>query len=109
MTDDGNPVVCTLTTKQLVTRRLEWQSIGDDALDRQQIDGGVALWFPAELADDVADLADREQGCCGSWLDTAVSVEGDRIRLEVTTENPDGYPVIIAMAGLAGEDPALRP
>lgn len=94
------PVVCTLDDEQLVKQGLEWSDLRALSLSAERIDGGVETTYPVELFDQVQDLADRENSCCGTWLATKVSRVGDVVLLELTTANPDGLAVIHRMAGL---------
>ena len=94
------PIVCTLSDTELAERGLEWSDLGPLALMSERIEGGIASTYPLEIADQVEDLANRESGCCGTWLATSVRRGNDVVRLELTTENPDGLSLIEAMAGL---------
>lgn len=93
------PIVCTLDDGQLREQGLEWSDLAALALSSETIDGGVVSTFAPALFDRVQDLANRESGCCGSWLDVKVSQVDDVVRLELTTANPDGLAVIAAMMG----------
>lgn len=93
------PIVCTLDDRELAKRGLEWSDLGALALTTERLDRGIASTYPLEIADQVEDLATRESSCCGTWLSTAVNRTNDVVRLELTTENPDGLAVILAMAG----------
>lgn len=94
------PIVCTLDDDQLKQQGLEWSDLRALSLSSERIDGGVASTYPLELFDRVQDLANRESSCCGTWLAVGVSQTDDVVRLELTTQNPDGLAVIAAMAGL---------
>ena len=101
---DSFPVtlVCTLDTKDRAKRALEWGDLGALSLTSEPIHGGVASTYPVELEDQIKDLANKEQSCCGSWLDSTVVRVGDIVRLEITTKNPDGLAIIRSMSGLDG-------
>lgn len=94
------PVACTLDDEQFQKQGLEWSDLGALSLSTERIEGGVVSTYPLNLLDRVSDLADRESGCCGSWLSVNVSQADDVVRLELTTANPDGLAVIEGMAGL---------
>lgn len=92
-------VVCTLGADERTDRGLEWADLGALALTSDRIDGGVASTYPIDVADAVEDLAHRESGCCGSWLDVTTERLGEVVRLEITTGDPDGLGLILKMAG----------
>ena len=93
------PVICTLTTKELAQRTLQWTDLGPLALDRTELASGVRSTYPPDLAEPIEALASAELDCCGSWLDIAVE-RGDVVTLELTTSNPDGLEIIRRMAGV---------
>ncbi len=94
-------IVCTLDADEVLGRGLEWADVGALSLTTEHVEGGVAATFPISIAAAIEDLADREKSCCGSWLSTSTERLDDTIRLEITTENPDGLKVILSMSGLA--------
>ena len=103
MTDnirDVPPVVCTLTRQALTERVLAWHDLAALAITAERIESGVASTYPLDLHVAIVDLAEREHDCCGSWLDAEVIVEGQHVRLELTTVNPNGLPMIRQMSGL---------
>ena len=97
---DIPPVICTLTTKELAEQSLRWTDLAEKAVRAHRVDGGAAAIYPVKLADAIEALAARERSCCGSWLDVAVAREADHVRVELTTANPEGVPLILAMAGI---------
>ncbi len=92
------PVVCTLTLGKRAERELEWSDVAELAIDTTKIPGGIEATFPANLTDQLRDLVDRETACCGTWLTSTLTTDGDLIRLSLTTENPEGLKLISAMA-----------
>lgn len=56
--------------------------------------------FPLDRADDLDELVERERGCCGSWMELTVAHLDHAVRVEVTTANPEGVPLLAAMVGL---------
>ena len=66
-----------------------WQDVVSEAIAREPIDCGVRLMFgPADgLAVRLADLAEKEQGCC-ALFDFAVRVAPSGVALEVRA--PEG-------------------
>ena len=94
------PVACTLTNAALARQALEWQDLAPLALHSQRIDGGVAASYPLSLADQIEDLTRRESDCCGSWMTIEHERSDAAIHLQITTTNPEGIEVIVALAGL---------
>lgn len=94
------PVACTLTSKQAARQLLEWADVRRHAEHVTPIDGGVRMTLPATMSADVADLARREGACCAFLTITTVVGDG-ALTLDVTSENPDGLPVISMLAGIA--------
>lgn len=93
------PVACSLTTQDAARQGLEWADLQRHALTATRIDGGAAMTFDAELADSVEDLAARERSCCG-FLSITTLQSDDKVRLEITADNPAARPLIEAMAGV---------
>jgi DNA-binding transcriptional MerR regulator len=81
---DEPPIVCTLGADQMDGRVTEWQAVLTQVVDRQAIEGGVRLQFPTSpgLAATIADLAEREHGCC-SFFDFAVRISAAGLSLDV--------------------------
>lgn len=92
------PVVCTLTTRELATRRLELADLATLALTRQEIPGGLRTTYPVANAAAIDDLVGREDLCCGSWLDLRLTVD-HQVTLEATTSNPEGVELLRSMFG----------
>lgn len=93
------PIVCTLTTKEIVEQTLEWSDLRQLARSHEALPNGARSTFDLVHADAVEDLAGREADCCGSWLDTHTE-RGTVLTLELTTTNPEGVELIRNMAGL---------
>jgi hypothetical protein len=96
------PVVCMLSIGARADRELEWSDLAGLALTSERLDNGIVSTFPLGLADAIDDLVEREQQCCGSWLDASVAAMVDSVRLELTTSNPEGVALIMSMAGVPG-------
>lgn len=95
------PVMCTLIEKDKRTQMLEWGDIAPLTTSTQRLENGVVLEFDADIAEKVVDLAQREAGCCGTWLSISTLVSEDKVRLEVTTDNPEGLDILNTMLGLS--------
>ncbi|MGW4995439.1 heavy metal-responsive transcriptional regulator [Streptomyces mirabilis] len=78
------PVACTLGGAELGERTGQWQQLVGKADQREEIDDGVRLFFPAdaELAAEVAALAAAEQGCC-AFFDFTLHLTPTALQLEV--------------------------
>lgn len=99
MSDETAPVACTLTTKQLAARRLDWADLHRHAVSVVAVPRGAAVMLPGSLAPDVARLVAAERRCCAFLTITTERIDG-LVRLEITSENPDGRPIAAALAGL---------
>jgi DNA-binding transcriptional MerR regulator len=86
---DQQPIACTLDAEEMPGRLAAWQGVAAEAAGREPIDGGVRLRFEpvAGLAARLADLAEKEQGCC-AFFDFAVRVSPAGVALEVRA--PEG-------------------
>ena len=91
--------MCTLTTKALVERSLEWSDLRSLALSREALPDGARTTFALADADALEHLASREMSCCGSWL-RIETARSDVFTMELTTDNPEGLGLIRSMAGL---------
>ena len=87
------PVACTLDVAAAGNQVMEWQDLVSQAVDRDSVDGGVALTFPSELEAPIRDLAAREAACC-RFLSIETKRIAGRVQLTITTESPDGQAVI---------------
>lgn len=95
----GAPVVCTLTDAAAAGQLLEWADLQAHASDVTVIDGGVRITLPASLAEQVTDLAQREAGCC-AFLTINLAVADEHLTLDISSTNPEAFPVIAALAGV---------
>ena len=98
MTDPLEPVMCTLTTADAARQAMEWNETRGHAREVSEVERGVRMRFPVDLADVIRDLAAREATCCG-FLRLTTTVDDDELVLEITSDNPDGRPVIAMLAG----------
>lgn len=90
---------CTLGPDDRSARELEWSDLGSVAVSTEQIEHGIASTFPLDLYSQIEDLANREYECCGSWLDSSITIAGDLVRLELTTSSIDGRALLDSMTG----------
>ena len=97
----ANPelVVCRLTPRGAEEQALEWVDLQQLALSAAPLAAGAQMRFPAEQAERIAGLAEREAACC-TFLAIATRVEGEVCVVEITSQNPDALPVIAALRGV---------
>ena len=102
MTPVHDPIACTLTIGDAARQSLEWTALQGHALSATRMDGGAVMTFHLDLAEDVESLAARERSCCG-FLAIKTMRSSDRIRLEITSDNPAARPVIHAITGVGDQ------
>lgn len=99
MSSIQQPVACTLPGEEANRQVGRWAYLQAATLISELVDGGVAMTFPIGMAEDVEDLAARERSCCG-FLTITTTRDADRVRLEITSENPAAAPVIESLTGV---------
>ena len=99
MTQIPIPIACSLPPADVARQGLEWNELSGLATATEHIDGGVAMTFGIAQTQRVEDLAAREATCC-SFLSFTTTRDGDVLRLEITSRNPDALPAIEALAGV---------
>lgn len=79
------PVACTLGATDQPARLAAWEDLLGNVIERQHIDGGLRLTFPADpvLAGRLGELAAKEQDCC-SFFGFALRPTTDALLFEVT-------------------------
>jgi hypothetical protein len=93
-------VACELDAAARGTRETEWRQLRESAgLGVEAIPGGARLWLADSAWDAAEELSRREAACCG-FLDFDLAIEGDRVRLEVTSEAHQAQLVIAVLVGL---------
>ena len=98
MTHSTEPLACSLANDNAAQQALEWADLGRHAVATERLEGEVAMTFRIDLADAVEELAAREAECCG-FLSLATTRNANTMRLEITSDHPDAYLVIEALAG----------
>ncbi|MEM9036295.1 MAG: hypothetical protein AAGA99_21000 [Actinomycetota bacterium] len=96
--DPEGPIACTLSPDAATSQLGEWDRLAARATTCEPVTDGWSLTFPAALAPVVEDLASREAACC-SFLTLRTTVEGDDVRLDITTEASDARQVIDLLVG----------
>ncbi|OUS97718.1 MerR family transcriptional regulator [Rhodococcus sp. NCIMB 12038] len=78
------PVVCTLGSGEYDERARQWRQVLSAATGREEIDGGLRVWFPSDpdLVAEVARLAAAEQSCC-AFFDFTMQLAPDRLTVTV--------------------------
>ena len=98
MTHSLQPIACSLSTDKGAVQLLDWANLQGHVVTTDRIEHGVAMTFGADLIESVEDLAAREAECCG-FLSLATTRNATTVRLEITSDHPDAYVVIEALAG----------
>ncbi len=93
------PIACTLTDVEARGQILEWGDLRTRSRGIASIAGGIQMTFPASMIDEVEGLARRERACC-SFLDIRTEVRGDRLTLQITSDDPEAVDVINDLAGV---------
>ena len=94
-------LACSLPTRQASQQLGEWSVLQGKAVAVTAVTDGVRMTFPADIADEVEDLARREEACC-SFLSIAVHRGTGTVVLEVTSPVPEALPLISMLAGFPG-------
>ncbi|KAF0965762.1 MerR family DNA-binding protein [Rhodococcus sp. T7] len=78
------PVVCTLGSGEYDERARQWRQVLSAATGREEIDGGLRVWFPSDpdLVAEVARLAAAEQSCC-TFFDFTMQLTVDRLTVTI--------------------------
>jgi hypothetical protein len=92
-------VACELDEATVGGRVDEWRTLQKRALGAEAIAGGARLWLPADAWAPAEDLARRESACCG-FLDIELAADGDRLRLDVTSDAASAQPMIASLLGI---------
>ena len=93
------PVVCTVEDGDGPDQLLEWADLQARAIEVVAVDSGARMTLPASMFGQVQDLMKREASCC-AFLNFHLAVQDEKMTFEVTAPNPDGLPVISALAGI---------
>ena len=95
-------LACELEEEKAGAQVDEWRSLRTRALQVEPIPGGVRMWLPADAWAAAEDLARRESACCG-FLDLELAPDGDRVRLDLTSEVAAAAPLIASLVGVESE------
>lgn len=100
---EPTPIACRLTPDEVTAQLGEWERLRSSATSVVPVAGGWSMRFPTGLADEVADLARREAACC-SFLDLDTTVDGDSVRLDITSSHDEAGGVIDLLVGRGGSE-----
>ena len=90
---DDIPIACKLDATEAREQIHRWRKVGAGLITCESAPGGVVMSFHGSVADDVRAVAAIEAECC-EFLDLAVRDVGNQVRLEITSSQPEGMPVI---------------
>ena len=91
------PIACTLAAADQADRSGEWRRLLGQADDREPVDGGLAVRFPAGLAGRVGELAAAEQQCC-PFFEFTLHLAAGELRFEVRVPE-DAAPLLADLFG----------
>ena len=98
MSKTDRPVIaCSLDAAGAADQLASWGELSPSAVRVQKTDHGARLWFEAAAASSVEAVAQREAECC-SFLTFSLERDGAGIRLDITSEDPDGVAVAQLLA-----------
>lgn len=94
-------ITCSLLGAAADAQLGAWGDLGGSLRRSARADDGIRLWFDRQVEARLREIAVKEKDCC-PFLDLDVVVDGDAVRLEITTELADARPVIDALGELVG-------
>lgn len=95
-------ITCNLVGAAADAQLGAWGDLGRTLRRSERVDDGLRLWFDRDAEDRLRDIAVKEKDCC-PFLELDVALDGDAVRLDVTTELADARPVIDALGDLVGD------
>lgn len=98
MSDDHQPIACSLPARESRDQIGEWQALIGHRKAIERVEGGYAVTYHSDVTSVVQDLARREAACCG-FLDIDAIPTQDGVRLVMTSQDPDAMPVIDLLIG----------
>ncbi|HET6965597.1 MAG TPA: hypothetical protein VFH58_12550 [Acidimicrobiales bacterium] len=107
MTKKSVPVACNLDTDGRQSQLQRWLALQPSCTRVEKRDDHVVLWFEAQAGNAVRAAVAVEQSCCG-FLTLDVTQDQSEARLTLGTQPSDGWPVVQALAELAGGDLYVR-
>ena len=98
-------VACSLDATGAAQQLASWAELQPTLVRVQKTDDGARLWFRATAATAVEEVAQREAECC-NFLSFHLEAEADQVRLDVTSEQPDGVAVAQLLADEVQREPS---
>lgn len=99
MSNHFEPIACSLPLREAARQAGEWHELQGRALRLENLQDGISVVYPLDLAEMVEDLVAREAACC-AWLSLETRRESDGIRVRLTSPDPVARPVIEALIGI---------
>jgi hypothetical protein len=99
MTNIHIPIACSATAEASAKQLVDWTDLSLISDRTSSLPGGVAMVFDMAHVEAVEVLAAKERSCC-SFLSITTSRSADKIRLEISSDNPDAYTIISQIAGV---------
>lgn len=99
MSQEFEPIACSLPLREAASQAGEWHELHGCALSVEEVEQGISVVYPIELATQVEHLVAREAACC-EWLSLDTQIEGRGIRVQLTSANPEARQVIEALVGV---------
>lgn len=98
MSETDSPIACSLSDRESRNQIGEWEALIPYQVTTEQVEGGYAVTFQPEVADEVQGLARREAACCG-FLNIISTTTTQGARLQMTSRSPEALPVIEMLLG----------
>jgi cytosine/adenosine deaminase-related metal-dependent hydrolase len=90
------PVACTLDAPSAERQLGDWAALGRSWRRTEDVEDGARLWFDAGAEAALRAVAEREAACC-RFLRLEVGTDAGLVRLDLTSPQPEGRPVIEAL------------
>ena len=98
-------IACSLDASGAAEQLASWGDLRPALVRTEKADDGARLWFQATATASVEEVARREAECC-SFLGFHLENEGDVVRLDITSENPEGVGVVHLLADQVRPEPS---
>ena len=99
------PIACSLDAAGAAKQLASWAELQPTVVQVQKTNDGARLWFRATAAPAVENVAQREAECC-NFLAFHLEHEAGRVRLDITSEHPDGVAVAQLLADQVQREPS---
>ncbi len=102
-TTTEDPIACSLDAAGAAQQLASWADLRPMLVRAEKTRDGARLWFDAAAAVSVSEVARKEAECC-SFLAFNVEDEASTVRLDITSEHPDGVGVAQLLADEVGHE-----